>query len=830
MHLTKAKYPLLFSGLLVALVSVALFAFSPKASATYDGGRLIDDMVLLNANTMSEPDIHNFIVNKGGGLANMSFVFDCASTGMSAQYYQAAGAPCGQTVRAATIIYYAAQIYGVNPQVILATMQKEQSVVTDPNPASWQVNQAMGYGCPDSGGCGASNFLYQIDNGVWTLRFHMERARGNMDYWFHSTSWVCGTAKNYYSPSLYPGQDVNFYDDNGTLYRTHYIANPSTSSFYCYTPHAYNNPQGLYGLPAYGTTGQYYSGSYNFVTYFERWFGTTLSGVAPLPITSMTLDTTEATVGQTVTATYKITNPFNFSLTLPTVGVNNRLGDTVLDFGIEQNVTFSANETKTFIANFTPNAPGAYRMQGVYNYFAGWYGGTYSWLNVHTPSLSLTSTTSINPQYPLINTPYSTSFTIKNTGGLTAYLTNLMQANMDGTVPRGYKAVTISITPGQSYTYSDTRTLTNTNQQTAWVAYQLGNGWYRIGDNKQYRAYSTPANLVLIAPITTSPVYPVIGTPTSAKFKIKNTGDQPVWLSNLGLGVQRVSDGQRFDYTSQAVGIPGLISGGQEYEFNASRVLPTKDTYSLFLTGSYDGTNFTSDLINSSSIPKTINVAVYSSPAKLEITQPIQTQQSAGPMSHIVDLQYGVKNSGDAPTGDIYLAFYCRQNSTIYCDIPMSSTNLSGGQSTTVTKSLAYFSPGTYMFKPLKYMNGLWQDFDSGTTVNIFNTVPSKATFSTTLSLDQSNVTVGTPVQATYTIKNTSAYDLQLPVYAVASRLNGAFYDFGLQNWFYVRAGETKSFTSTFTPTKAGTYTLFPVLRTANDSWYGYQEQSLTVH
>lgn len=275
MHFTKINYSLMLSGLLLTLVGYTFFAFSPKVSAMYDGGRLIDDMVFLNTNTMTESDIHNFIVNKGGGIANMSFVFDCTSTGMSAQYYQAAGAPCGQTVRAATIIYYAAQIYGMNPQVILATMQKEQSVVTAPNPTTWQVNQAMGYGCPDSGGCGASNFLYQIDNGVWTLRYHMERARGNMDYWFHSVSWVCGTTKNYYSPSLYPYQNVNFYDDNGTLYRTHYIANPSTSSFYCYTPHAYNNPQGLYGLPTYGTTGQYYSGSYNFVKYFETWFGST---------------------------------------------------------------------------------------------------------------------------------------------------------------------------------------------------------------------------------------------------------------------------------------------------------------------------------------------------------------------------------------------------------------------------------------------------------------------------------------------------------------------------------------------------------------------------
>jgi hypothetical protein len=72
-----------------------------------------------------------------------------------------------------------------------------------------------------------------------------------------------------------PYQNVKFYDENGVQYRTHYLLNPATSALYCYTPHAYNNPDGLYGLPVYGTTGKYYSGSYNFVYYFERWFGST---------------------------------------------------------------------------------------------------------------------------------------------------------------------------------------------------------------------------------------------------------------------------------------------------------------------------------------------------------------------------------------------------------------------------------------------------------------------------------------------------------------------------------------------------------------------------
>lgn len=273
-------------GMLVFMMSVGVFLYPSKhAFANYDGGLVVDDATFLNSSTMNEEAIQNFLISKNSGLASKSFYFDCASTGMSDQYYKSAGAPCNQNVRAATILYYASQIYGINPQVVLATLQKEQSLITSPTPSSWQINQAMGYGCPTTGTCnGDSGFLYQIDNGVWLLRYHMERARGNMDYWWHSTSWVCGTEKNFYKPSLYPKQNVNFYDEDNVYYRTHYIDSAATSSMYCYTPHAYNNPQGLYGLPPYGTTGRYYSGSYNFVLWFERWFGSTISGVKLSPL------------------------------------------------------------------------------------------------------------------------------------------------------------------------------------------------------------------------------------------------------------------------------------------------------------------------------------------------------------------------------------------------------------------------------------------------------------------------------------------------------------------------------------------------------------------
>ncbi len=262
-----------FAFILVAM----LILRTPKAFAAYDGARLIDNQVFLNANSMNAAQIQQFLVDRGAGLASRNYVLTCGAPSDTATMnaYASVNAPCGQTVQASAIIYYAAQIYGVSPRVILATMQKEQSLTTAANPTDWQINQAMGYGCPDSGNCsGTSNFFHQIDNGTWALRYHYERANRNNTWWNNGGN-VCGGATIYRSAGMYAGATVTFKDDNGVGYVTYTLANAATASFYCYTPHAYNNPQGLYGLPAMGSTGMYYSGSYNFVLWFERWFGTT---------------------------------------------------------------------------------------------------------------------------------------------------------------------------------------------------------------------------------------------------------------------------------------------------------------------------------------------------------------------------------------------------------------------------------------------------------------------------------------------------------------------------------------------------------------------------
>jgi len=267
------------------------FFYTQKTYADYNGARLIDDQVFLNYKSMSMDEIQKFLESRNSGLASKKQFFNCAQYGVDSienKLYQTLGAPCNQLADPSKFIYYASQIYGINPQVIIATLQKEQSLITSPNPSDWQINQAMGYKCPDNGGCSSnSSFFYQIDNGATVLRLNYERSNKNTSWWPTISGYNCGQRNpstfSYYRPSLYPKQYVDFYDDNNVLYRTYYIENASTTSLYCYTPHAYNNPRGEFGLAPFGSTGQYYSGSYNFVLFFEKWFGSTVRNLVTAP-------------------------------------------------------------------------------------------------------------------------------------------------------------------------------------------------------------------------------------------------------------------------------------------------------------------------------------------------------------------------------------------------------------------------------------------------------------------------------------------------------------------------------------------------------------------
>lgn len=152
---------------------------------------------------------------------------------------------------AAVIIAGVAQACGINPQVLLVLLQKEQSLLTRPTPSGYE--RAMGYACPDTADCDTEyfGFFNQTYNAAWQFRqytlFPDDRAFGigTVDVGFNPQA-ACGSAP----------VDVR---------------NQATANLYLYTPYQPNEAAvaNLYGdgddCSAYGNR--------NFWRIFSDWFG-----------------------------------------------------------------------------------------------------------------------------------------------------------------------------------------------------------------------------------------------------------------------------------------------------------------------------------------------------------------------------------------------------------------------------------------------------------------------------------------------------------------------------------------------------------------------------
>jgi hypothetical protein len=266
---------------LLQLVSVAglLVVFGTAfhmitAHAAFNANNLIDDAIFNNAGAMNAQQIDSWL--------NANFPNSCISTknGFTnpepTGYTPASGFTYSGNVSAGNIIYDAARVYGLNPQVILATLEKESSVVS--GNASYHcsyINTSMGFDCPDSGSCPQnpateSGFSKQIIHASWMLKFHQQRSRGNINWnvqlgdFPHAGNWwdnsddpqscyggrmTQGTYARCPSSASAPYDGLTAIDGS-----TVHLDNGATAALYDYTPHFHGNQL--------------------FDNYFIGWFGT----------------------------------------------------------------------------------------------------------------------------------------------------------------------------------------------------------------------------------------------------------------------------------------------------------------------------------------------------------------------------------------------------------------------------------------------------------------------------------------------------------------------------------------------------------------------------
>ncbi len=207
------------------------------SGSSFLSGRIIDDSVFYDQGTMSATDIQNFLNAKVpvcdtngtqpyGGTTRAAYG---ASRGYPAPYtclksYSqstpsrapesglCAGFTAG-TKSASRIIFEVGQSCGINPQVLLVLLQKEQSLVTDDWPWSIQYRSATGYGCPDTAACDAQ--YYGFFNQVYAA------ARQFKYYTINSTSYSYRAGRN----------NSILYNPNGSCGSSNvYIENQATTN------------------------------------------------------------------------------------------------------------------------------------------------------------------------------------------------------------------------------------------------------------------------------------------------------------------------------------------------------------------------------------------------------------------------------------------------------------------------------------------------------------------------------------------------------------------------------------------------------------------------
>lgn len=195
-------------------------------------------------NSMTASQIQSFFVQKNSILKDPVLIYRMTSTGTV--YF------AGETINAADRIAWAANNYMVNAKVVLATLQKEASLVTIPPGGGVGYSDrrffyAMGYGATDGGDIqGTSGFDKQINLGTKLLH----------DLWYEAPISM---------PVRFDG--INYgriVQSNGVTYQNYiWVEDWGTWALYKYTPHALD----VELLPKIG------GGNYLFQAIFTGWWG-----------------------------------------------------------------------------------------------------------------------------------------------------------------------------------------------------------------------------------------------------------------------------------------------------------------------------------------------------------------------------------------------------------------------------------------------------------------------------------------------------------------------------------------------------------------------------
>src|SRR5450631_1529190 len=251
---------------LAAVRAVALPAGRTPAQAAdlgaFEAGNIISDALFYDSGTMSAAVVQSFLAQKGSACAATAGR-TCLKNFRQPTVTRPADAYCTRTYTgasnesAAQIIVKVAGACGINPQVLLVMLQKEQGLVTATAGGSVAgYKSAMGYGCPDTAACNTKyyGFFNQVYSAAHQFRYYAKNPLG----YAHRAGMVNNVR---YNPKAACGTSPV------------YFQNQATVNLYNYTPYQPNAAALAAGYGTGDTCSAY--GNRNFWNYFTDWFGPT---------------------------------------------------------------------------------------------------------------------------------------------------------------------------------------------------------------------------------------------------------------------------------------------------------------------------------------------------------------------------------------------------------------------------------------------------------------------------------------------------------------------------------------------------------------------------
>ena len=270
MRARRARRPLAVLLALVAGLATLVAVPGERAAAAdlrqFDPGLIISDSIFYDSASMTAAQVQSFLDAKGAGCspaAGSTCLKDYrqTTTSRAADDRCTGGYAGAANETAAQIISKVATACGINPQVILVTLQKEQGLVTASAGRSAAVYQkAMGYGCPDTAAC--DSLYYGFANQVYSAARQFQNYAARPTSYAHRAGMV---------------NQVRFHPNAACGSSAVLIQNQATASLYNYTPY---QPNAAAIAAGYGTGDSCSSyGNRNFWNYFTDWFGSTTQRV-----------------------------------------------------------------------------------------------------------------------------------------------------------------------------------------------------------------------------------------------------------------------------------------------------------------------------------------------------------------------------------------------------------------------------------------------------------------------------------------------------------------------------------------------------------------------